>query len=170
MLNQIETNRDIFAAAKSYGDKERKGDVARYVLVDLLIAKGCVAGFQKKEVNEEGKKVYPPIALATRNGIVAGWGAAVVKLMNTPTKELSPQGRFEKDKHNKALSPRMNKLSDAIDARLNPIDKGPVERKDDAIKIPEMFHALVKRVKSSEGAGDIDLIAVSDWLAKSPIK
>ena len=166
MRTPNEISVDIFDLAKSYANKELKGTKARSLLIDALIAEGCVAGFQKKEANAEGKKVYSPITLATRNGIYAGWGAAAVKLANTPTKELSPQGKFEKDKQHKALGSRMNKLSDAIDARSNPVDKGPVARKDDGVAIPEIFASLVKRVKTSKGAGNLDLVTLNEKLAQ----
>lgn len=170
MSNEIETIDAIFAAAKSWGSKERKGEVARAVLVDQLISSGTLPGFHTKVDNAEGKKVYSATAAAVREGVICGWGAGAVKLMNTPTKDLPAQSKFEKDRLNKGLGSRMKKLSATIEARKNPVEKGPTTRKDDAIAIPEIFANLVKRVQTSEGAGDIDLVAVSEWLAKSPLK
>lgn len=157
-----ETSDAIFAAAKAYSNAENKGLVKRTVLVDLLIAQGATAGFQTKVEDTEGKKDYSPVATAVRNGIVAGWGAKEVRLFNTPTKDLPPLGKFGKDKINKALGPRMKKLSDAIDARLNPVEKGPTPRKPDDEWLIEWLAKGRKRVKSSEDAGKLDLVLISE--------
>ena len=166
-----ETSNAIFAAAKAYSNAENKGLVKRAVLVDLLIGDaGATAGFQTQVADTEGKKGYSPVATAVRNGIVAGWGAKAVRLFNTPSKDLPPLGKFERNNMKRALGSRMDKLSDAIDARLNPVEKGPTPRKADDEWLRDAFNAIVKRVESSEGAGDLDLVEISEWLEKSPLR
>ena len=108
-------------------------------------------------------------AVSLREGLVASWGKSAVRLYNTDTKELSDVESAEKRYITKQLGTRMRKLNIALDERLNPVERGPVERKPDDVWLRDTFNAFVKRVETSEGAGDLDLVEIAEWLAKSPL-
>jgi hypothetical protein len=168
MTTTLETLETVFNAAKAYSGLEKKGDMARTALVDLLIANNVRPGFHTRTENAEGKKVYSAIAVATRNGIIAGWGSGAVRMMATPTKELTPQGKFEKDAMNKALGSRMNKISEAIETRLNPpVAKEPGTRKDDNEWFAAWLADGLKRAQSSETL-KCDVVELTTWLKASP--
>lgn len=159
----------IFAAAKAYGQADVKTAKTKAAVIDTLVAEGVKPGFNKQQDLGDGKKGYTPAAVSLREGLVAGWGKTAVRIWNTDTKELSEEERASKDLLNKNLGSRMRKFSNALEQRLNPVERGPVERKPDDVWLRDTFNAFVKRVETSEGAGDLDLVEIADWLAKSPL-
>tara|TARA_R100000995_G_scaffold44236_1_gene20743 strand:+ start:5973 stop:6482 length:510 start_codon:yes stop_codon:yes gene_type:complete len=159
----------IYTAAKAYGSAENKSANSKKALVDTLVAEGVKPGFNKQQDLGDGKKGYIPAAVSVREGLVASWGKSAVRLYNTDTKELSDVESAEKRYITKQLGTRMRKLNIALDERLNPVERGPVERKPDDVWLRDAFNAFVKRVESSEGAGDLDLVEIMEWLKKSPL-
>ena len=159
----------IFTAAKAYGSAEKKTASTKAALVDTLIAEGAKPGFNKQQDLGDGKKGYLPAAQSCRDGLLASFGKTAVRIYNTDTKELSDNERAEKRNITQQLGSRMGKINKALDERLNPVERGPVERKPDDVWLRDAYNALCKRVESSEGAGDLDLVEIAEWLAKSPL-
>ena len=160
----------IFNAAKAYASADNKAGVTRSALVDLLVAEGVMPGFNKQQTLGDGKKGYLPNAIACRDGIVAAWGKQAITLWNSDTKTLSEENKAAKRHMIMQVGTRMNKINKALDERLNPVEKGPTPRKADDKFLREWLALGVKRVESSEGAGDLDLVETAQWLARSPIK
>ena len=159
----------IYTAAKAYGQADVKTAKTKAAVLDTLVAEGVKPGFNKQQDLGDGKKGYIPAAVSLREGLVAGWGKTAVRLYNTDKKDLSEEEQASKDLLIKNLGSRMSKFSDALGQRLNPVERGPVERKPDDVWLRDTFNAFVKRVETSEGAGDLDLVEIADWLAKSPL-
>jgi hypothetical protein len=157
----------IAAAAKKWSDNLHKAGASMSVLLDALVAEGAtVACFDSPAKGESAHHVR----IACDAGVLASYGVAAVRLQATTTKDLSDKDKATKRYNQQQVASRRAKIAKALDARLNPVTKGPVARKDDAIVIPEMFHALAKRVETSEGAGNIDLVEMSEWIKDCPIK
>tara|TARA_R100000781_G_scaffold114992_1_gene88315 strand:+ start:3576 stop:4046 length:471 start_codon:yes stop_codon:yes gene_type:complete len=107
--------------------------------------------------------------MAVDAGIVASFTKTTQALLKTPTKELLDANKAEKRYAQQQIGSRRAKIIKALDERLNPVERGPVERKPDDVWLRDTFNAFVKRVETSEGAGDLDLVEIADWLAKSPL-
>ena len=158
----------IYAAARAYGSAEKKTSSLKSTLVDLLIAEGVQPGFNKQQVLEDGKKGYIPAAVYCRDGLLASYGKAAVRIFNTDTKELSPSEKAEKRYITQQLGTNMRKVNTALDERLNPVERGPVERKPDDVWFRDWFNSGLKRVETSEGADNLDLVEIAEWLASAP--
>ena len=159
----------IYTAARAYGSAEKKSASMKAALVDILVADGVKPGFQKQQDLGDGRKGYLPAAQSCRDGLLASFGKAAVRIYNTDTKELSDAERAEKRNITQQLGSRMGKINAALDGRLNPVDRMSVERKPDDVWLRDAFNAFVKRVETSEGAGDLDLVEIMEWLKKSPL-
>jgi hypothetical protein len=160
----------IFTAAKAYASADNKAGITRSILVDLLVAEGVIVGFNKQQTLDDGKKGYTPDAIACRDGIVAAWGKKAITLWNSDTKTLSEENKAAKRHMIMQVGTRMNKINKALDERLNPVEQGPTPRKADDKFLREWLALGAKRVESSDGAGDLDLVEITEWIAKSPIK
>ena len=160
----------IYAAAKAYGQADVKTAKTKAAVIDTLVAGGVKPGFNKQQDLGDGKKGYIPAAVSLREGLVAGWGKTAARIWGTDKKELSDAEKASKDLLVKNVGSRMRKFSSALEQRLNPVERGPVERKPDDVWLRDAFNAIVKRVESSEGAGDLDLVEISEWLEKSPLR
>ena len=158
----------IYTAAKAYGQADVKTAKTKAAVIDTLVAEGVKPGFNKQQDLGDGKKGYIPAAVSLREGLVAGWGKTAVRIWNTDTKELSEEERASKDLLNKNLGSRMRKFSNALEQRLNPVERGPVERKPDDVWFRDWFNSGLKRVETSEGADNLDLVEVAEWLASAP--
>jgi len=159
----------IYSAAKAYGSAESKSATSKKALVDTLVAEGVKPGFNKQQDLGEGKKGYTPAAISVREGLVASWGKVDARIYASDKADLSDEEKARKDYIVKQLGTRMSKISRALEARLNPVERGPVERKPDDVWLRDTFNAFVKRVETSEGAGNLDLVEIAEWLAKSPL-
>tara|TARA_R100001163_G_scaffold52179_1_gene39558 strand:+ start:552 stop:1019 length:468 start_codon:yes stop_codon:yes gene_type:complete len=110
-----------------------------------------------------------PVRVTVDAGIVASFTKTDQSLLDTPTKELLGANKTAKRYAQQQIGSRRDKIIKALDKRLNPVERGPVERKPDDVWLRDTFNAFVKRVETSEGAGDLDLVEIADWLAKSPL-
>jgi hypothetical protein len=154
-------------AAKKWSTDKNKSGVSLALLLDALVADGVtLADFKAPPKGEDAH----PARVACDAGVLASYGVAAVKLQATPTKNLSYRDKGTKRYITQQIASRRAKIAKALDARLNPVEKGPTPRKADDVFLAEWLAAGKKRVESSEGAGDLDLVETAQWLAKSPIK
>ena len=159
----------IYNAAKAYGQADVKTAKTKAAVIDTLVAEGVKPGFNKQQDLGDGKKGYIPAAVSLREGLVAGWGKTAERIWNTDTKELSDAEKASKDLLNKNVGSRMRKFNIALEQRLNPVERGPVARKDDNEWFAAWLADGLKRAQSSEKL-KCDAVELTDWLAKSPIK
>jgi len=106
--------------------------------------------------------------MAVDAGIVASFTKTTQALLKTPTKELLDANKAEKRYAQQQIGSRRAKIIKALDERLNPVERGPVERKPDDVWFRDWFNSGLKRVETSEGADNIDLVEVAEWLASAP--
>ena len=157
------SNLTVLAEAWS---KNKTGEVkSLQLLIDELVTQGQAKGWHLKNKNKEGTREYSPQATDVRFGIVKSLGKkklALFLLTGKQDKETAAAQRAVKQE----LSSRMDNVVKALHARQNPNKNKQPGRKDDGVAIPEIFASLVKRVKSSEGAGDLDLVTLTEKLAQ----
>ena len=154
-------NNDLQKLVRQYSAAVDKTGKTLTALVDHMVADDIsVADLKDKEC---------AIRAAVDAGITASFTKPTQNLLTTPTKELTDVNKAAKRYAQQQIGSRRNKIVKALDDRLNPVERGPVERKPDDTWIREAFTAMVKRVETSEGAGDLDLVEIAEWLAKSPL-
>ena len=161
-------NDKLYKLALNDAKAENKSALTRSLLVDELIAVGMTETFNTQR-KIDGKMAYLPEAQDCRTAIVAAYGRKAQKLMSTPTKDLADSAKTEKRLVTQQVGSRMSKIAKEIGYRLNPQERGTVERKPDDVWMRDAYNAFVKRVETSEGAGDLDLVEIAEWLAKSPL-
>jgi hypothetical protein len=154
-------------AAKKWSTDTNKSGISLALLLDALVADGVtLASFKAPPKGEDAH----PARIACDAGVLASYGVTAVKLQASTTKDLSDKDKATKRYNQQQVGSRRAKIAKALDARLNPVEKGPTPRKADDAFLIEWLATGKKRVESSEGAGNIDLVALAEWLAKSPIK
>ena len=158
MTNQLPT---VAVAAKTWSSSETRSGNSLQTLLDVMIANGATV--------ETLKDKEHPVTVDCNRGIMASFGKTAVKLADTPTKELSKQGKSDKRHNRQQQGSRFSKIAKALNKRLNPDVSGPTPRKPDAQWLRKWFADGVKRVETSEGAESIDLVEVSEWLSASPL-
>ena len=152
---------DLQKLVRQYSAAVDKTGKTLTALVDHMVADDIsVVDLKDKEC---------PARVSVDAGIVSSFTKTAQKLLVTPTKELSDVDKSAKRYAQQQIGSRRNKIVKALDERLNPVERGPVERKPDDVWLRDTFNAFVKRVETSEGAGDLDLVEIADWLAKSPL-
>ena len=156
----------IAAAAKKWSSDVTKTGASMSVLIDALVAEGAtMACF---DVPAKGESAHH-VRIACDAGVLASYGVAAVRLQATTTKDLSDKDKATKRYNQQQVGSRRAKIAKALDARLNPVAKGPVARKDDNEWFAAWWAEGLKRAQSSEKL-KCDAVELTDWLAKSPIK
>tara|TARA_R110000824_G_scaffold48359_1_gene136573 strand:- start:62 stop:553 length:492 start_codon:yes stop_codon:yes gene_type:complete len=157
----------IQTAAKKWSNDVTKSGASMSVLLDALIAEGAtLESFKAPAKGEEAN----PTRKACDAGVLASYGVGAVKIQATTTKDLSDKDKATKRYNQQQVASRRAKIAKALDARLNPVDKGPTPRKADDKFLREWLALGVKRVETSDGAGDLDLVEMKEWLEDCPIK
>ena len=164
MLNHIET---IAIAAKKWSSDITKTGASLSILLDALVAEG--ATLENFKAPAKGEEAHPT-RMACDAGILASYGVGAVKIQATTTKDLSDKDKATKRYNQQQVASRRAKIAKALDARLNPVERGPTPRKPDHEFLIEWLATGKKRVESSEGAGKIDLVEMAEWLEDCPIK
>jgi hypothetical protein len=158
----LENQQTVYNAVKSWSSAHDKAGKQMVTVIDALVASGVtVATLDDKE---------SPYRQSVDDGIVASFGAAIMRLMDTPTKELDDARKVSKRYAQQQVGSRRSKIKKQLDARLNPVEQGPTPRKPDDKFLREWLAIGEKRITTSEGAGDIDLVAMMEWIATCPIK
>lgn len=152
---------DLQKLVRQYSTAVDKTGKTLSALIDHMVADDIsISDLKDKEC---------PARASVDAGITASFAKTTQRLLATPTKDLSDSDKGAKRYAQQQIGSRRNKIVKALDDRLNPVERGPVERKPDDTWIREAFTAMVKRVETSEGAGDLDLVEIAEWLAKSPL-
>ena len=145
---------------RSWANSVERTGKALSVLIDYMVANDItVACLQDKE---------DPKRKTIDAGIVASFSKSDQYVLITPTKELSDVQKGAKRYAHQQLGSRRSKIIKALGDRLNPVERGPVERKPDDIWFRDWYNSGLKRAETSEGADDLDIVEITEWLAKSP--
>ena len=152
------SNVNFRSLVKAYSTSVDKTGKALVNLIDYMVAEGVSIKLLKDKKNDTSAEMDA--------GIVASFDKQTQKLLQSETKGLSAKNKMAKRYGQQQIGSRRAKIIKALDARINPVEQGPDQKKTDYQTFcQERVVAMIKRLEKSDSA-PFDVIEALTQLVK----
>ena len=152
------SNVNFRSLVKAYSTSVDKTGKALVNLIDYMVAEGVSIKLLKDKKNDTSAEMDA--------GIVASFDKQTQKLLQSETKGLSAKNKMAKRYGQQQIGSRRAKIIKALDARINPVEQGPDQKKTDHQTFcQERVVAMIKRLEKSDSA-PFDVIEALTQLVK----
>ena len=152
------SNVNFRSLVKAYSTSVDKTGKALVNLIDYMVAEGVSIKLLKDKKSDTSAEMDA--------GIVASFDKQTQKLLQSETKGLSAKNKMAKRYGQQQIGSRRAKIIKALDARINPVEQGPDQKKtDDQTFCQERVVAMIKRLEKSDSA-PFDVIEALTQLVK----
>tara|TARA_R110000796_G_scaffold66994_1_gene153936 strand:- start:190 stop:678 length:489 start_codon:yes stop_codon:yes gene_type:complete len=152
------SNVNFRSLVKAYSTSVDKAGKNLTALVDWMVAEGITVKLLKDKKSDTSAEMDA--------GIVASFPKPVQMLLQSATKGLSEQDKQAKRYGQQQIGSRRAKIIKALDARINPVEQGPDQKKtDDQTFCQERVIAMIKRLEKSDNA-PFDIVEALTQLVK----
>tara|TARA_R110000787_G_scaffold271637_1_gene378880 strand:+ start:86 stop:574 length:489 start_codon:yes stop_codon:yes gene_type:complete len=137
------SNVNFRSLVKAYSTSVDKAGKNLTTLVDYMVAEGVSIKLLKDKKSD--------ISADMDAGIVASFDKPTQRLLQSETKGLSAKNKMAKRYGQQQIGSRRAKIIKALDARINPVEQGPDQKKtDDQTFCQEKITQVKKRAEKSE--------------------
>tara|TARA_R110001592_G_C12805080_1_gene717404 strand:- start:10 stop:498 length:489 start_codon:yes stop_codon:yes gene_type:complete len=152
------SNVNFRSLVKAYSTSVDKAGKNLTTLVDWMVAEGITVKLLKDKKSDTSAEMDA--------GIVASFDKPTQRLLQSETKGLSADKKMAKRYGQQQIGSRRAKIIKALDARINPVEQGPDQKKtDDQTFCQERVVAMIKRLEKSDNA-PFDVIEALTQLVK----
>ena len=152
------SNVNFRSLVKAYSTSVDKAGKNLTTLVDYMVAEGVSIKLLKDKKSD--------ISADMDAGIVASFDKPTQRLLQSETKGLSAKNKMAKRYGQQQIGSRRAKIIKALDARINPVEQGPDQKKtDDQTFCQERVIAMIKRLEKSDNA-PFDIVEALTQLVK----
>ena len=155
------SNVNFRSLVKAYSTSVDKTGKALVNLIDYMVAEGVSIKLLKDKKSDTSAEMDA--------GIVASFDKPTQRLLQSETKGLSAKNKMAKRYGQQQIGSRRAKIIKALDARINPVEQGPDQKKtDDTTFCQEKITLIYKRATKSESMSCdvVELLAKLDELQK----